>query len=97
MLFDIPFIADWNKIGDYRQHQTNLNTARENSKQVDYDYKVGNKVPLTQEGILPKAESPYSKEPWTIMTIHMNGTIKIQRRTQSERLNIWRVTPFVDE
>jgi hypothetical protein len=22
MLFDIPFIADWNKIGDYRQHQT---------------------------------------------------------------------------
>jgi hypothetical protein len=31
MLFDIPFIADWNKIGDYRQHQTDLNTACENS------------------------------------------------------------------
>jgi hypothetical protein len=28
MLFDIPFIADWNKIGDYRQQQTDLNTAR---------------------------------------------------------------------
>jgi hypothetical protein len=27
MLFDIPFIADWNKIGDYRQCRTNLNTA----------------------------------------------------------------------
>ena len=24
MLFDIPFIANWNKIGDYRQHQTDL-------------------------------------------------------------------------
>jgi hypothetical protein len=36
MLFDIPFIADWNKIGDYRQCQTNLNTAHKNSKQVDY-------------------------------------------------------------
>jgi hypothetical protein len=35
MLFDILFIANWNKIGDYRQRQTNLNTARENSKQVD--------------------------------------------------------------
>jgi hypothetical protein len=22
MLFDIPFIANWSKIGDYRQHQT---------------------------------------------------------------------------
>jgi hypothetical protein len=30
MLFDIPFIADWNKIGDYRQHQTDLSTEREN-------------------------------------------------------------------
>jgi hypothetical protein len=41
MLFDIPFIADWNKIEDYRQCQTDLNTARENSKQVNNDYKVG--------------------------------------------------------
>ena len=30
MLFDIPFIADWNKIGDYRQHQTDCNTRCEN-------------------------------------------------------------------
>jgi hypothetical protein len=29
MLIDIPFIADWNKIGHYRQHQTDLSTAQE--------------------------------------------------------------------
>jgi hypothetical protein len=97
MLFDIPFIADWNKIGDYRQRQTDLDTARINSKRVDYDYKVGNKVLVTQEGILRKAESPYSKEPWTIMTVHTNGTIRIQRGTQSERIDIRRVIPFIDE
>jgi hypothetical protein len=97
MLFDIPFIANWNKIGDYRQHQTNLNMARANSKQVNYDYKVGDKVLLTQEGILRKAESQYSKKPWTITTVHTNGAIRIQWGTQSERLNIQRVTPFVDE
>ncbi len=97
MLFDIPFIADWNKIGDYRQCQTNLNTACKNSKQVDYDYKVGDKVLLTQEGILCIAESPYCKKPWTITTVHMNGTIRIQCGTHSERLNIRRVTPFVNE
>jgi hypothetical protein len=97
MLFDIPFIADWNKIGDYRQRQTHLSTGRKNSKQGDYDYKVSNKVLLTQKGILRKAESPYSKEPWTITTVHTNGTIRIQRGTQSERLNTRRVTPFVDE
>jgi hypothetical protein len=97
MLLDIPFIEDWNKIRDYRQHQTDLNTAHKNSKQIDYDYKVGDKVLLTQVGILCKAESPYSKKPWTITTVHTNGTIKIQRGTQLERLNIWRVTPFVEE
>ncbi len=32
MLFDIPFIDDWNKIGDYRQCQTGLNMAHKNSK-----------------------------------------------------------------
>ncbi len=87
MLFDIPFIANWNKIGDNRQRQTNLNKAHKNSKRVDYDYKVGNKVLLTQEGILGKAESPYSKELRTFTTTHTNGTIRIQRGTQLERLN----------
>ncbi len=33
MLFEIPFIADWNKIGAYRQRRTNLNTARELASQ----------------------------------------------------------------
>jgi hypothetical protein len=97
MLFNIPFIANWNKIGDYRQRQTDLNTARENSKQVEYDYKVGDKVLLTEEGILRKAESPYSKTPWTITAIHTNGTIRIQCGKKLERLNIRRVTPFTEE
>ncbi len=63
MLFNIPFIANWNKIGDYRQLQTNRNMACKNSKQVDYDYKVGNKVLLTEEGILCKSDPPQSRKP----------------------------------
>jgi hypothetical protein len=97
MLFDIPFIANWNKIGDYRQRQTDLDTARINSKQVDYDYKVGDKALVTPKGILRKAESPYSKEPWTITTVHTNGIIRIQHGTQLERINIWRVISFINE
>ena len=31
MLFDVPFLADWTKIGEYRQLQTDKNTARENN------------------------------------------------------------------
>jgi hypothetical protein len=42
MLFDIPFIADWHKIGEHRQQlRTDLNNASENEGRIDYDYKIG--------------------------------------------------------
>ena len=69
MLFNIPYIADWNKSGDHRQRKTNHNTERENISQMDYDYKVGGKVLIWKDGILRK----------------------------SERINIWRVTPFFEQ
>jgi hypothetical protein len=43
-----------------------------------YDYKVGGNVLVKQDGILRKAECPYSKKPWTITTIFTNGTARIQ-------------------
>jgi hypothetical protein len=97
MLFDIPFIADWIKVGDYRQRQTDRNTARENTKRVDWDYTIGDKVLVRKDGILRKGESKYLKDPWTITQVHTNGTIRIQCGPNSERLNIRRVTPFFDE
>jgi hypothetical protein len=97
MLFDIPFVADWHKIGEQRQSLTNRGNQRENAKCVDYDYKVRDKVLLINEGILCKAESTYGNEPWTITTVHTNGTIRIQGGTRTERLSIRRVQPFTDD
>jgi hypothetical protein len=65
--------------------------------QVDSDYKVGDKVQVKQDSLFCKAESPYSKKPWTIMTIFTNGTIRIQCRTKLEQINIRRVIPYTDE
>jgi hypothetical protein len=76
MLFDIPFVADWHKL-ENRQRQTDRSNIRENNKRVDYDYKVGDKVLIPKDGILRKAESIRKKEPWTITTVHTNGTIRI--------------------
>jgi hypothetical protein len=50
MLFDIPFIADWKKIGEHRQLLTDCNTARENEGQIDYDYQVEQKVLVRNDG-----------------------------------------------
>jgi hypothetical protein len=97
MLFNILFVADWKQVGDYRQHQTDRSNKRENDKCVNYNYKVGDKIPIRKEGILRKAESIWKKEPWTITTVHTNGTIRIQCRTKLERINIQRVTSFSEE
>ncbi len=61
MLFDIPIVADWKQIGDYRQHQTDCSNKRTNDKRVDYDYKVGDKILIRKDGILCKAESIWKK------------------------------------
>jgi hypothetical protein len=97
MLFDIPFIADWQKIGEYRQQLTDISNAHENEGRIDYDYKVGQKVLLRKKGILRNVESRWHKKPWLITTVHTNGTITVQRGKKVERMNIRRVKPFTED
>ncbi len=97
MLFDIPFIADWQKIGEHRQKLTDLNNAHENEGRIDYDYKVGQKVLLKKEGILCNAESRWHKKPRLITSVHMNETITVQCGNKIERMNIRRVKPFEED
>jgi hypothetical protein len=97
MLVNIPFVAGWRKNGEKRQSLTNHGNQRKNAKRIDYDYMVADKVLVINEGILHKVESAYGKEPWTITTVHTNGTIKIQCETKTERLSIQRVESFTDD
>ncbi len=85
MLFDILFVADWHKIGEHRQSLTDCGNQHKNTLCIDYDDKVRDKILVS---ILRKAESNYGKEPWTITTVHTNGTIRIQRVTRTDQLNI---------
>jgi hypothetical protein len=96
MLFDIRFIADWQKIGEHRQQLTDLNNAHKNEGRIDYDYKVGQKVLLRKEGILRKSESIWHRKPWLISSVHTSGTITVQCGNKLERMNIRRVKPFVE-
>ncbi len=96
MLFDIPFIADWQKIGEHRQQLSDLNKACEIKGRIDYDYKVGQKVLVWKEGILCKSESIWHRKAWLITTVHTNGTIAVTGRNKLEWMNIRRVRPFIE-
>ncbi len=97
MLFDIPFLADWQKIGEFRQQLTDRSNAREKEGIIHYDYEVGQKVLSRKEGIHRNAESRWHKKPWLITTVHTNGTITVQRGTKVERMNIQRVIQFIKD
>jgi hypothetical protein len=60
MLFNLSSVADWKHIGDYRQCQTGCSNKHENSKHVDFDYKVGDKVPI-KKIVSSTKQSPYGK------------------------------------
>jgi len=80
---------------EHRQLLTDCNTDHENKGQIDYyNYQVGQKVLVRNDGVLLKAKSRYLREPWTITSVQTNGTIRVQCRNKSERMNIWRVKLF---
>ena len=69
--------------------------VHENARRVDFDHTVGRKVLIKKDGILCKAKDKYIGH-YNVTQVHMNGTIRIQLGTMSERINIRRVTPFFE-
>ena len=63
---------------------------------MDFDYKVGQKVLVIKGGILRKAEDPHDG-PYKITEVFTNGTVRIQRGTINEKLNIRRLLPYFEQ
>ena len=96
MLLDIPYIADWSAIGRRRQEQVESTNRRENERRLSHDYAIGDKILIKYDGIIRKAQDKY-EGPYTITQVHCNGTVKIQRDSVSERMNIRRLAPYFDK
>jgi len=99
MLFDIPFLCDWSDIGKRRQQLVDRSNARENKKRVPFDYTVGSKaliIKATDGSHLPKAEDVH-EGPYLVTQVFTNGTVRLQRGSVNERLNVRRLTPYFEE
>ena len=83
MLFDIPFVADWNEIGRCRQKQVECTNNRKNKCWLSHGYAIGHKILIHKDGILQKAETKY-EGPYTITKVYYNGTVRTQRGSISE-------------
>ena len=89
-------LADWNQIGTRRQNLVYQKCANTNERRIDFDYSMGEKVLLTKDGILRKVEDK-NKDPYLITQVHHNGTVRIQRNTINERINIRRLSPYFEQ
>ena len=78
MLFNNPYVANWNEIGRRRLKQVKCTNKRENSRRLPHNS--------------AKDEGPY-----TITQVYCNGTVRIQRGSISEHINIIRLTPYIEE
>ena len=92
MMFNISSLVNWKELSIRKQHLVDKANLRENNKRIDYDYKIGQQVYIIADGIQRKLNSPKSG-PFEIIDVYTNGTVRIQRGTVVERINIRRLEP----
>jgi transposase InsO family protein len=95
MLLPIKFKADWAMIKARRQDEMRRNNERENKTRKRHEYKVGDKILLTDSRIKSKLAPP-CMGPYIVERVYANGTLQIQRGAISERVNIRRVSPYFE-
>jgi len=96
MLFNLNTIIDWKLISAKKQKQVDYDNLRENRKRIDYDYSVGEKVYINRKGVFRKFDDP-KYGPFRITDIYTNGTVRIQKGSVNERINIRRLEPHFDK
>ena len=94
-MFNLPHAADWSKIGKTRQKLAKRDNIQENTRRIDNDYQVGQKVLIRNDEIIHKSQN-VKIGPFVITGVHTHGTVRIQRRKITERLNIRCLLPYFD-
>ena len=93
MIYPIEYVAEWDVLRKNKTKIIEKNNARENSRHIDFDYRVGQKILILHTDIQRKLDSPTSG-PYEITEVFSNGTVCIRRGNVLERLNIRRIKPY---
>ena len=98
MLLDIKYNTDCDKLYERQQHKINKLNIRENLKRFKYDYEIGDKALLKRDvnDDIIRAMDYVNEGPYRITKVYSDGTIRIQRGRNNERLNIRRIVPYFE-
>ena len=93
-ILNIKHVADWEHILQRKQLQINHNNKRENMRQNNHQYKVGDKILVKR-----KKNSKHELEfmgPFPITQINYNGTVRFRKGIINDAVNIRRIKHFVN-
>ena len=93
MIYPLEYVAEWDILLKNKQNLIEKNNARENSRRIDFDYRVGQNILIVHMDIQRKLDSP-TTGPYKITDVFSNGTVCIRRGNVLERLNIRRINPY---
>jgi hypothetical protein len=93
MIFAVPLVADWLLVQQCWQQLIDQRLISANNKRYSYDYQPGQEV--LKLAYKPKKLDQRATGPYTIESVHTNGTITIRITPHVvERLSIRRVRPY---
>jgi Fructose-1-phosphate kinase and related fructose-6-phosphate kinase (PfkB) len=93
MIFNTIKPINFQEIRQKRQHQTNINTEKENNKRINYEYTIGQQILIQTDN--PAKLQPRYHGPYEILQVHNNGTVTIRRNANTiQQINIRRIKPF---
>ena len=93
MFHPIPLLVNYNQLRDRRQHVIDDNNRRANQRRRFLDYQPGQEVLVL--AYHPDKTEPRATGPFKIASVHVNGTVTIQRNANVvERINVRRIRPY---
>lgn len=86
MIFNIRHQANWQLIHERKRARIEANKDRENARRREYDYAQGERVLITKADF--NKMEPSKEGPYTIVRVHANGTVTIQKGLALQRINV---------
>ena len=91
MILGTQRMINWDLIKSNKMKLALRNNMQENSRRLEWDYKVGDKALLDYQH--RKLEKPYLG-PYDVLSINSNGTVVIQKGRTELKVNIRQLHPF---
>ena len=92
-ILPIDYQPDWSKIQNNKRKRIELNNERENKSRIPHEYKEGDMILITRNKRSKHGERE-KDGPYPIVNVNNNGTVRYDKGTYSDIINIRKCEPF---